>query len=177
MRSHSRSDRLRSRRLCLHSPGRREARHDWSRSHRSRYRSRDRSPVSSDCLRSRKRSWQPGQIRRDCMDAVVASRDRGNSGSTVEPAPAVAGASIPLPMSSFPDLVRLFLSLSGSVAQRDAAVGSLLTAAGVAGAGVLPGPAAPVTSAACCSFVCERACSRCGDSHWCCLCDRFARSM
>ena len=51
-------------------------------------------------------------------------------------------------MSSFPDLVRLFLSVSGPVAQRDAAMGSLLTAAGVTGAGVLPSPAAPVTSAA-----------------------------
>ena len=50
--------------------------------------------------------------------------------------------------SSFPDLVRLFLSLSGSVAQRDAAIGSMLWAAGVTGAGELPGPAAPVTSVA-----------------------------
>ena len=126
------------------SSGRREARRDRSWSHRSRYQSRDRSPLS-DRSRSGKRSWRPGRNREE---AVVASRDRCNSGSTVESAPAVAGGSIPLPMSYFPDLVRLFLSLSGPVAQRDAAVGSLLSAAGVIGAGVLPGPAAPVTSAA-----------------------------
>ena len=60
----------------------------------------------------------------------------------------VAGGSSSLPTSSFSDLVRLFLSLFGPVAQRDAAVGSLLSAAGVTGAGVLPGPTAPVTSAA-----------------------------
>ena len=60
------------------------------------------------------------------------------------PAPAVTGSSLPLPTSSFPDLVRLFLSLSGPLAQRDAAIGSLLPAAGVTGAGVLPGPAARV---------------------------------
>ena len=51
-------------------------------------------------------------------------------------------------MPSLLDLARLFLSLSGSLAQRHAAVGSLFTAADVTGAGVLPGPAAPVTSAA-----------------------------
>ena len=56
----------------------------------------------------------------------------------------VAGGSFPLPMSSFSDLVRLFLSLSGPVAQWDAAV-RLLLATGVTGAGVLPGPAAPFT--------------------------------
>ena len=50
--------------------------------------------------------------------------------------------------SSFPDLVKLFLSLSGPVAQRDVAIGSMLLAAGVTGAGVLPGPAATVTSVA-----------------------------
>ena len=65
----------------------------------------------------------------------------------MEPAPAAADGSIPLLTSSFPDLVRLFLGLSGLVAQRDAAIGSVLSAAGVTGAGVLPGPAAPVTSA------------------------------
>ena len=66
----------------------------------------------------------------------------------MEPAPAVAGSSIPLPTSSFPDLVRLFLSLSGPMAQQDAAIGSMLSAAGDTDAGVLSGPAAPVTSAA-----------------------------
>ena len=114
----------------------------------SHYWSCDRSPLSSDLWQSRKRSWRPGRSRRDHEEAVVASRDCSNSGSTVEPAPAVAGSSIPLPTSSLQDLVRLFLSLSGPVDQQDAAVGSLLTAAGVTGAGVLPGPAAPVTSAA-----------------------------
>ena len=39
-------------------------------------------------------------------------------------------------------------SLTGSLAQWDEDVGSLFEAAGVTGAGVLPGPAAPVTSAA-----------------------------
>ena len=82
------------------------------------------------------------------LTAHGQGRGVGNSGSTVEPAPAVAGGSIPLPTSSFPDLVRLFLSLSGPVAQQDAAIGSMLSAAGVTGAGVLPCPAAPVTSAA-----------------------------
>ena len=66
----------------------------------------------------------------------------------MEPALAVAGGSIPLPMSSFLAPVRLFLSLSGTVAQRDVAIGSMLSAAGATGAGVLHGPAAPVTSAA-----------------------------
>ena len=74
---------------------------------------------------------------------------------------------------SFPDLVRLFLSLSGPVAQRDAAIGSMLLAAGVTGAGVLPGPATPVTSAT------PVACSSASVStpEWCSLCDSFARSM
>ena len=67
---------------------------------------------------------------------------------SVEPAPAVAGGSSVLPTFSFPDLVRLFLSLSGPVDQRGAVLGSLLSAAGVTGAGGLPAPAAPVTSAA-----------------------------
>ena len=71
-------------------------------------------------------------------DRSTSGRDRGNSGSAVEPTLAVEGSSIPRPTSSLLDL-----SLSGSVA-----VGSLLMAAGVTGAGVLPGPAAPVTSAA-----------------------------
>ena len=42
--------------------------------------------TSSDRLRSGKRSWQPGRSHWDCEEAVVASCDRGNSGSTVEPA-------------------------------------------------------------------------------------------
>ena len=50
-------------------------------------------------------------------------------------------------MSPFPDLVRLFLSLSGLVTQRDATIGSLLSAAVVTGAGVLLSPTALVTSA------------------------------
>ena len=134
MRSCSRSDCSQSRRLQSHSSGHREARCDRSLSHRSRYcsrgccRSRDCSPLSSDHSRLRKRSWRPRWSRRDHKEAVVASRDRCKSGSTVEPNPAVAGGSIPLPTSSFPDLVKLFLSLSRPVAQRDAA------------AGVLPGP-------------------------------------
>ena len=124
-----------------------------SRSHRSHYwsrdrrRSRDRSPLSSDRSRSGKKSWRPGRSCGNHEEAVVASRDCGNSGSTVEPAPALAGGSIPPPASSFLDLVRVFLSMSGPMVRRDAAVGSLLLAAGVAGVGVLPGPAAPVTSA------------------------------
>ena len=89
----------------------------------------------------------PGQSRQ-CKEAIVASRNRCNSGSTVVPAPAVTGGSLPLPTSSFPDLVRLFLSLSEPLAQWYAAIGSLLPAAGVTGAGVLPGPTDPVTSAA-----------------------------
>ena len=129
--------------MCLQSIGRCEARRDRSRSLGSRYRSRDRrrsrdrSP-SSDHLRSGKRSWWPGRSSRDREEAVVASHDRGNSGLTVEPAPAVAGGSTSLPTSSFPDLFRLFLSLSGPVEQRGAVVGSLLSAAGVTGTGVLP---------------------------------------
>ena len=55
-------------------------------------------------------------------------------------------------MPSLPDLARLFLSLSGSFTQRDAVVGCLFLAAGVTGAGALPGQAAPVMSAA--PFVC-----------------------
>ena len=149
----SRSDRLRLQRLHSRSSGRRKARHDLSRSHDSRYWLRDsrwscdRSPLSSDRSWSWKRSWWPGRGRLDREEAVVASPDLGNSGSKVEPTPAVAGGSIPL-STSFPYLVRLFLSLSGPVAQRDAAKGSLLTAAGVTSAGVLPGPAALVTYAA-----------------------------
>ena len=105
-------------------------------------------PFSSDRSRSGKRSWRPEWSRRDREEAVVASRDHSNSESPVEPAPVVAGGSIPLPTSSFQDLIRLFLSLSGPVAQRDAAIGSMLSAADVTGAGVLPSPATLVTSAA-----------------------------
>ena len=38
-------------------------------------------------------------------------RDRGNSGSRVEPAPAVEGSAIPRLTPSLSDLARLFLSL------------------------------------------------------------------
>ena len=51
-------------------------------------------------------------------------------------------------MPSLQDLARLFLSLSGPIAQRDAAMGSLFTVAVVTSAGVLPGPVAAMTSAA-----------------------------
>ena len=61
----------------------------------------------------------------------------------------MGGSSVFL-MSSFPDLVRLFLSLSGPVDQRGVVLGGLLSAAGVTGAGGLPSPAAPV---ACSSVV------------------------
>ena len=81
------------------------------------------------------------------MAWAESSRDHCNCGSRVEPAPAVAGGSIPQLTPSLPDLARLFLSLPVSLAQRDVAMGSLFTAAGVTGAGVLPGPAALVTSA------------------------------
>ena len=131
--------RLWSRRLRSRLSGRREARRDRSRSHWCRYRSRDRSPLSSERSWSMERSWRPGRSCRDCEEAVVASRDRGNSGSRVDSAPVVAGGSIPRLTPSLPDLARLFLSLSGFLAQWDA---------GVTSAGVLPGPAAPVTSAA-----------------------------
>ena len=66
----------------------------------------------------------------------------------VEPATAVAGGSSALPTSSLPDLVRLFLSLSGPVNQRGAVLGSLLSAASVTCAVGLPDPAASVPSAA-----------------------------
>ena len=108
-------------------------------SHGSRYWSRDHRR-SHDRPQSGKRNWRP--------EVVVASRNYGSSGLKVDPAPAVAGGSSSLPTSSLPDLVKLFLSLSGPVDQRGAVLGSLLSAAGVTGAGVLPGLAAPVTSAA-----------------------------
>ena len=57
-------------------------------------------------------------------------------------------APFPRPTPSLQDLARLFLSLSGSHAQWDVVVGSVLSAAGASGAGVLPGPVAPVVSAA-----------------------------
>ena len=69
------------------------------------------------------------------------------------PAPAVAGGATALPTSSFPDLVRLVLSLSGSMEQRDAVRGSLLSTAAVTGAGSVPAPAAPVPTAA--TIVCS----------------------
>ena len=50
--------------------------------------------------------------------------------------------------ASLQDLARLFLSLSGPFAQRDAIGASLFVAAGVTGARALPGPASPVTSSA-----------------------------
>ena len=121
--------------------------------HRSRYRSRDRrrshdrSP-STDRSLSRKRSWRPGRGHRDRAEATVASRDRGDSGLTVAPAPAVAGDTTALPTSSFLDLVRRVLSLSGSVEQRGAVLGSLLSTAAVTGAGDVPAPTAPVPTAA-----------------------------
>ena len=89
------------------------------------------------------------------METVAASCDRGNSGSTVEPSPVVVGGSSALPISSLPDLVRLFLSLSGPVDQRGAVLGSLLSAAAVTSAGGLPAPAEPVPPAA--HFACSSA--------------------
>ena len=135
------SDRYRVRRV--HS----RSRCDHSRSYGSCYRSRDQSLLSSDHSRSRDRSWRPGRSRRDRVEVVVASRNRGNPGSRVESAPAVAGSSSPRPMPSLQDLARLFLNLSGSHAQWDAVVGSAFLAAGFSGAGVLIGPAAPEPSA------------------------------
>ena len=119
------------------------------RSHGSHYRSRDRrrsrdcSP-SSDHSQSGKRSWRSGRGHRDRAEAAVASCDRGDSGLTVAPAAAVAGGA----MSSFPDLVRLVLSLSGSGEQWGVVLGSLLSTAAVTGVGGVPAPAAPVTTAA-----------------------------
>ena len=81
-------------------------------------------------------------------EAAVASRARCDSGLTVAHAPAFAGGATALPTSSFPDLVRLVLSLSGSVEQRGAVLGSLLSTAAVTGAGGVPAPAVPVPTAA-----------------------------
>ena len=136
---------------------------------RDRRRSRDHSP-SSDRSRSGKRSWRSGRGHRDRAEAAVASHDRGNSGLTVAPAPVVAGGATALP-TSFPDLVRLVLSLSGSVEQRGAVLGSFLSTAAVTGAGGVPAPAALMPAAA------AIACSRSVDFCLCSLCDRFARSM
>ena len=93
------------------------------------------------------RSWRPGRSRRDRAEAVDASHDRSNSGLAVGPAPAAVGGCTAFPTSSFPDLVRLVLSLSGSAEQRGAVLGSLLSATAVTGAGGVPAPAAPVPPA------------------------------
>ena len=85
---------------------------------------------------------------RDHAEAVVASQDRGDSGLTVAPAPAVAGGATAFPTSSFPDLVRLVLSLPGSVEQRGAVLGSLLSTADVTGVGGVPAPASLVPASA-----------------------------
>ena len=88
----------------------------------------------------------------------------------------VAGSSSPLPMPSLKDLARLFFSLSGSRAQWDAAVCFLFLAAGVTGAGMLPGAAAPVTLSA--RSVCSSASVPALGvvfPRWCCLCDRFGQ--
>ena len=158
-RSQSRGVRALSRESCSRSKvrswsrGRKRSRSDSSRSPSARVRSRhswsqSSHTGSSEHSQSEKWSWRSGRRRWDREEAVGASCDRGNSGLTEEPAPAVAGGSSDLPLSSFPDLVRLFLGLSGSVDQRGAVLGSLLSAAGVTGAGGVSAPAAPVTSAA-----------------------------
>ena len=69
------------------------------------------------------------------------------------PAPTVVGGATALPASSFPDLVRLVPSVSGSVEQRGAVLGSLLSTAAVTGAGSVPAPAALVPTAA--AIVCS----------------------
>ena len=74
---------------------------DCSLSHGSRYRSWDRSLLSSDHSRSRDRSWWPRRSCRDREEAVAASRDGSNSGSRVELAPVVAGSSSSPPAHSF----------------------------------------------------------------------------
>ena len=66
----------------------------------------------------------------------------------VAPALAVVGGANALPTSSFPDLVRLVLSLSWSVEQRGVVLGSLLSTAAVTGVGGVPAPSAPVPTAA-----------------------------
>ena len=119
-------------------------------------------------------SWQSGWSRQDREEAVGASRDRCNIGLLEEPAPAIEGGSSGLPMSSFPDLVRLLLGLSGSVDQRGAVLGSLLSAAGVTSTG---GCACPGDICSSCCLLVSGACSRWVESRWCSLCDRFAQSM
>ena len=151
------SDRYQDRRVCSRSSGRCEAQHDRSRSHGSRYRSRDRSPLSSDRLRSRERRWQPGQ----------SHRDRATLGQELRVAPFLDSRP---PCQAVPQPVRV------------------PGAAGY-GSGVFIygcwchrcwGAAWPCRSgdirSPCCLFVCECAHSRCDDSRWCCLCNRFARS-
>ena len=76
--------------------------------HVTRRRSRDSSP-SADRSRSRKRSWRPGRSHWDRAEAAVASRDRGDYGLTVAPAPAVAGGTTTLPTSSGAAVGRLLL--------------------------------------------------------------------
>ena len=76
------------------------------------------------------------------------SRDGGNSGLRVEPAPAVAGSSTSLSTPSLQDLARLFLSLLEPFLQHYAVGASLFAAAAITGAGALPGPAAPMMSSA-----------------------------
>ena len=82
------------------------------------------------------------------MRRLLLPCDRGDSGLTVAPAPAVAGGATTLPASSFPGLVRLVLSLSESVEQRGAVLGSLLMTAAVTGARGVPAPALLVLAAA-----------------------------
>ena len=170
MRSRSRSDRSRLRRLRSRSTGRREARCYRLQSHRSRHHSRDRSP--SDGSRSGKRSWQPGRSRWDRAEAVAASRNRGNSGLTVEPTPAVAGGSSALPTSSLLDLV----SLSGPVDQRGVILGSFVGC----WCHRCWGFACPCCPGAmrspCCLLGCD-ASSWCVESRWCSLYHHFAWSM
>ena len=141
--------------------------------HRSRRWSRDRSPLSSGRSQSRKRSWRPGQSRWDREEAVVASCDRGNSGPTAEPAPAVAGGSIPLPGPR--------RAVPQPVWAHGAAGCSYRVFVDGCGCHWCWGAAWPCRSgdicSPCCLLICECAHSRCGDSHWCSLCDRFARSM
>ena len=76
------------------------------------------------------------------MEAHGASQDRGDSGSQVGFASAVAGSSLPGSELSLHDLARLFLSLSGSREQWDAVVSSAFSTAAVSGAGLVPGSVA-----------------------------------
>ena len=130
-------------------------------------------PLTVQC---RGRRWWPGRSRRDHVEAAVASWDRGNSGSRVESAPAVAGSSIPRPTPSLPDFARLFLSLSGSLVQWDAVVGSLFICWCHRCRGVEWSCCSGDIRSPLCLFVCKCPRSGCGFSRWCCLCDRFSRS-